>query len=446
MAVVSRRTYQETLEEMLSSPKPAQYRLDAEFIINDKLVKPRKLLSVHEVRDFDTSYTDKIEVEIVMVLGDYEDKIFPNRNNLIMTITETPIFEIVAKVDPKRDIVVRTYRATIIGIKNEQLTSVPSIDSQQSLKTYKLQLVELGIDELRLMTVGGIFSQERTIDVIKGLLGIYSSGLNLPEQHRIKGVEERAPNVTEPKKNVIVPQGTALFDVPGYIQKYAGGVYNYGLGFYLHKRVWYIYPLYNTDQYETSRFRLDILVIPQNRIEGTSRSWMLKSQTLYVATNGDRDMIDVVDQLFLNKGNGVRYSLASQTFNAWAEVKGNRAVTDPSKTSAQYIVAGRESKKNAVPFGPRRLTDNVAFETSEITKREGRYFQFAWNNASPRLLYPGMPVKVRYENPSGIEEVYGVLIKAESFATLDTPGDTAERHRENVVLTVFIKPRDHAPS
>lgn len=446
MAVVSRRHYEETLAEIYASPKPSHFRWEAEFIVDDKVTKPRKVLMIDEVRDFAIDYTDVIRLDLMMVLGDYEDKILPNRNKLKVILKEIPIFERSEAVDTKRDILVRTFKGVLVEIKDGQLQDQPSVDGQQSLKRVVLQLVELGIDELRLTTIGGIFAEELTIDVIKGLLGFYSDQLELPEQHRIKGVEVRPPNETTVRRNVIIPHGTSLMDVPGYIQRYAGGVYNYGLGFYLHNRIWYVYPLFNTDQYETSKFRLDILVVPSNRLESTDRSWMIKSQTLYIVTNGERDMHDKVDQLFVNKGNGVRFSLATASFTSWANIGGNVATANPTKTTAQYEAAKRDSNQKAIPFGANRLTDNVAYETSKIVEREGRYFQFVWHHSAPRLLYPGMPIKLRYEASTGIIELYGVLLKAEINVTLDSPGDTQQRYRHNTTLTVFIKERDHQPS
>ena len=446
MAVISKHLYEQTLEEITASPKPSHFRWEAEFIIGDKVIKPRKVLMIDEIKDYLGNYCDEVRLEVMMILSDYEDFIFPNRNNLKVTMKEIPVFETSDQLDPKRKIITKTFSATLVTIKDGQLQDLPAVDGQQAMRPVVVQLVELGIEELRLMTIGGIYNNEKTIDVIRCLLGYYSDQLNLPEQDRIKGVEVRPPNVNEPRKNVIIPHGVSLMDMPGYIQRYAGGVYNYGLGFYLHNRVWYVYPLFNTDQYETSRFRLDILVVNRNRVQSIDRSWMLKAQTLYVITNGERDTHDKVDQLLANRGNGVRFMLATKSFNEWATVSRNVAKADPTKTTAQYEVTKRESNQKAIPFGDNRLTDNVAYETSRIVEREGRYFQFTWHHSTPRLLYPGMPVKLRYETPQGIIELYGVLIKAEVNVALDSAGDTQVKYRHNTVLTLFIKERDHQPS
>lgn len=446
MAIVSRRLYDQTVNEIFVSPRPSHFTWEVEIIHGTEIIRPRKLVMLEEVREFDVGYCDKIFASVYMTQAIYEEKVYPNRNDLKMVLKMIPIYEGSEAVDPQRKIQVFTYRATLKDIKDDQLVTLPGMDGQQSLRRVLFQLVELGIDELRLTLTGGIFVNERTIDVIRALLGHYSLRLNLPEQHRIKGVEHREPNVVEPMKNIIIPHGVPLLDAPGYIQKYCGGVYNYGIGYYLHKRVWYVYPLWNTDQYETSRYRMDILVIPPNKMPAADRSWILKGQTIYVTSTGDRDIVDKVDQLMQNKGNGVQFALATNSFNEWAKISGNKATTDPSKSNAQYLVKERQNKQKVLPFSKTRLTDNVAHETSEITKREGRYFQFSWDNSAPRLLYPGMPVKVLYEAPGGIEEQYGVLIKSESTAEPETTSEAERRYRYSTVLTVFIRPRDHAPS
>lgn len=451
MAVTNRKLYESTVAEIMSTPKPSHFRWEMEFILPNEIVKPRKLVLYEQICDYgetdngQAGYCDKIGVDVVMTQVIYENKIYPNRNNLKVTLTAIPITESSDRADPNRKALAFTYQALLRNIKEHQLTNLPAFDGQHAITRVRLQLVDLGINELRLTLTGGVFVNSRGIDVIRTLLGYYSDKLKLPEQHRIIGVEHREPNVQEAFKNVIIPHGVPLLDVPGYVQKHCGGVYNFGLGFYLRRRVWYVYPLYDCDQYEKSRYRLDVIVTPPNRYPSADRSWMIKGQTLYVMTTGERDMIDKVDQLMANLGNGVQFAKATNVFDGWAKVGGNKATVQPDKNMAQYVAANRESKSNAVPFSRNRVTDNVAHETSEITKREGQYFQFAWDNSSPQLLYPGMPVKVLYESAQKVEELYGVLLRSETVSEPETSSESESRYRTSTVLTVFIKSRANAP-
>lgn len=121
MAVISKHLYEQTLEEITASPKPSHFRWEAEFIIGDKVIKPRKVLMIDEIKDYLGNYCDEVRLEVMMILSDYEDFIFPNRNNLKVTMKEIPVFETSDQLDPKRKIITKTFSATLVTIKDGQL-------------------------------------------------------------------------------------------------------------------------------------------------------------------------------------------------------------------------------------------------------------------------------------------------------------------------------------
>lgn len=438
MAIVNSAIYDEIVNQISRAPRPAAYRLEGFIVANGVMFEALKVISEDGMRQFENGFSDEILLTLQFNVATFERYLWPNRQKLKAVLKASPIGESSNQDLISAPILERKYDAILVETRDTNLQGLPNYDPQMGLGDYQFQLVNPAVQQFRLMTGGSNFHQQKPADVVKGLLTYLSKQIKVTDDYAIKGVEMWPADNAEVSKHVIVPATTPAPNIPGYIQKYAGGVYNHGIGFYLHRNVWYVYPLYDHTRYERAPLTLDLFIVPHNRSTGLNRTFQFKDGRLQVAITGDVRHKDSTDIQHLTSGNGVRFMKATETFNNFATVKGNRAYTDPSKTTAQFLINKRKGEYQALKLSSNPITDNVAHEMSKLAARSGHVVLLIWENSRPDLLIPGMPVKIYYGVESGYETLVGTLLTVSYVTMLDTPGVTGERYRTTSSLYVFV--------
>lgn len=446
MAASDELVYRQAVAEISSAQRPSTYTWGCYIEANGRQLKPYRLAAMDVTCDFQYGCSDEIVIEVLMTQGDYIRHVYPFREDLVVRLTRTFVGE--QGTQEIRDLPMKSfrYRAIPLDAKDMDLQGQPSIDNDQTLVTYKFQLMDFTIEQLRLEMVGGIFYQERTIDVLRTLLGVLSMRLDVPTDVRCKGVEFVEPNEETVFENVIIKHGTNVLDLGGYLQKRSGGIYNHGIGTYYQRRNWYVYPLYDIERYEVSGqkrhskedYALDVFLVPPNRMPSTERTFQVKDDRLQILCTGDIRQTDREDIDNLTKGNGTRFMLAGESFNAFAGVKDNRATANPERTSAQFMLKPREHEYQYAPFSDNLFTDNVAYEMSKIAARKGEIISVVWENSRPDLIPPGMPLKLMYSNESDILTLYGTVLGMQYTTAPADPGISSSRYRTNAVLILFV--------
>lgn len=438
MAVVNSAVYEEVVAQISAIARPASFKLKLSLMVDGLILESLKVIAEDGQRHFENGYADSIVVTAQFLVSTFERYIYGNKQKLTATLRAIPIGEATDADNLKSAILERQYSAILIETRDFDLQGMPNYDGDLGIGEFQFQLVNPAIQQFRLMTGGSNFHKQNPGQVIKGLMTYLSQQLKVPDAYQIKGVELWPPDNEDILKHVIVPATTPAPDIPGYIQKYAGGVYNHGIGVYLYMNVWYVYPLYDHGRYEKSKFSLDLFIVPKNRSTGSTRTFQYKDGRLQVVITGDVRQKDSTDVQHLNAGNGVRFMKATSTFNEFAEVKGNRAYTNTSKTTAQFLINKREGANQAVKLSDNPITDNVCYEMSKLAARNGQVVLLVWENARPDLLVPGMPVKIYYGVENGYNTLTGTLLNVSYVTQLDTPGITTERYRTTCSLYVFV--------
>ena len=438
MVIVNSAIYDEIVNQIARTPRPAAFRVEAFVNSNGVLFESLKLIAEDGHRHFENGFADEIIVTLRFTLATFERYLWPNRQKLKVTIKATSIGESSDADNIGAPIIERQYDAVLVENRDYNLQGMPNYDAQMGFVDAQFQLINPAVQQFRLMTGGSNFHQQNPGTVVKGLLTYLSKQLKVPNEYAIKGVEMWPPDNETVSKHVIIPATTPAPDIPGYVQKYAGGLYNHGLGFYLHRHIWYVYPLYDHGRYERAKLTLDLFIVPHNRATGMNRTFQFKDSRLQVAITGDVRHKDSTDIQHLTTGNGVRFMKATPMFSEFAEVSGNRAYVDSSKTTAQFLINKRDNAHQAIKLSSNPITDNVAYEMSKLAARNGHLVMMVWENARPDLLIPGMPVKIYYGVESGYETLVGTLLNVTYVTQLDAPGTTGERYRTTCSLYVFV--------
>lgn len=429
-----------------NGPKPVSFYWKAEIHLplGDRDVI--KVLALNNVRNYESNIGDELEIEVVLPLGVYAKQIYPNRDNLEMTLTRVPLAEVGDEGKQDTDIDAERFKAVLIpdGMPNVEGSemaqqSEDTLDLQSILNVH-FQLLNKTLEKLRIVTVGGIFRQTTTENVVRGLLAKESSVIQVNGNAAIDGVDvEEASNQVK-REHITIPQGTQLIRVPTFVQERCGGVYNAGIGSFLQNRIWYVYPLYDTTRLNKAERTLTLIKVPRQRYTGIERTYREEGGSVFVIGTSNSSFKDDAGTEYLNKGNGVRIPDATQFMGSGSIAKtvGNKTVMSRGKLNSEFTNGKKEDGSNNVRRSQEGVTANPFVEYSRLASRKGGIYEFTWENANASILFPGMKTRVLYLDGENVVELHGVLLSAQTLAETAGRGMTIERHITTCKLHVFV--------
>ena len=427
---------------------PPIYTWKAEFLAGTTKVVPMKVVSLSVTRDFHRYFTDQIVLEVLIAAGDYVYDIYPNRQDLVVTLTKEGRLRGADAALLAPDIGGQQFRATLLDQYSsstvvEGLRSIAH--SKQALNTVdiltiKLQLLDLATDKIRLHTVGGVFSDTSLPDILNYILTSVSGQLKLDESNTIKGVEMvESPN-KDLYKHVVIPHGTNFVSIPRFLHEKIGGLYPTGLGFYIFRQYWYVYPLFDLTRYDKTVKTLTLINIPINKLTNTDWTFRKTANQVIALVTGDVKHLDLTESKLQNEGNGVRYLDSRLVVDGFADTSEgeNKAIIARTSNNNEFVTDERASGLNNVMMSDSRISSNKYAELSKLAQRTGAEIQCTWENSDMGAVYPGMPVKFLYIKNNKVRELKGIVLGADHYVQTHGKGITESRHRTDTTLHLFV--------
>lgn len=433
------------IAEVTEFPRPSHFIFEVEIYVGTELAfKPYSVVNCDYTENYRDEYASTMIIELAMSRGDYIRHVYPNREKLI----SFKVFKhfVSNNTDVKLDIdpIEVTYRAFCYDLKDEDLQAAPNISNDQTLKSYKFELIEANVYDFRLRQCGGIFRNIDKLDIVKYFYSKAASAL--PEPIRSKGLTVDKPNVDKKRKQIVIPHGTPLVDLPKYIQDNEGGVYNGDIGnfFSNYKRRWFVFSVFNTARHEESNYSLELFLTPPNYSGVLDRTWRYdedKKKRLTIISTDNFQAQDNRVFSYLNQGNGIKFLKADSVFNEFSTVDSNK-VTIETKHRAEFILKERESDKQVSKYTERRVTNNVANSISHLSRKGGMYFSINWKNSRPDLLVPGMPVTINYITENDVKKKLGTLHEVFNNETRVQANMSNQTMFSTSVLVIFVDDPD----
>lgn len=436
--------FQEEIQEIfLKGPNPVHSHWKCLIETPEVSFEPLKVFSIDIQRLYDEHFADHVLLDVTVPLGTFTSMIMPNKEELTVSITRIPLGEVQLSDDIDDEVVVKRYRAIITNETLHTVTSDsgvlenPENANLSDIVRFEIQLLDIGLEEIRLREVGGIYRDEIPGNVIKYILTDLSNDLNLAEEDAILGVDMVEPDNRLVSKHVIIPHGTKPQDIPALIQDECGGVYNTGIGCYLQNGIWYVWPEFNVKRFDSGTKTLTIINLPPNRYPGVERTYRTTDNQVIILSTGEVTQKDFSHHGQLNKGSGTRFAHGDRIMDGYGVVKDNKFFLDRSKNLTEVNLINRPNYSVA-PTSYKRITNNLFSETSRIAKRQGSFVNLVWENSQPELLYPGMPVKLLFLDKDEIVEVEGVLMRCHHFIYDNREGLIRGRHICNTSMVLFM--------
>lgn len=413
-------------------------------------IRPLRLLSIDTLADFEKGFADEIVVEAMFVRSDYDQYMFPNRDVLQMTIVRTPIGTVTDRVDTGQSPQARLFKATLVNPVNQTIDqgsggySGSEQYSNMTMLPLQFQLVELPVEQLMMMTVGGIYRKTTPAAVLKSALTQFSQTLQgLDNASSVVGVDmypvpvpdgQKAPKVRE---HIVIPHGTRLVCLADHIQEKEGGIYDTGIGAYYRQPNWYVYPPYDVTRFQKSLRTLTVLIVKSAEMPGMDCTYRVDGSAVTIVANGNIKHVDPVDHAAVNQGSGVRFAKAQSLLDGFTDGT-SAGVAKAQDVMTGFITSARESLKNYVPFSGNRITDNAPHELSKLAARQGQRVQLNWQRADATLIEPYMPVRLLYETGGLLYEFSGTVLNTQAQVHPDQPGMTNARYYQDVGMTLFV--------
>lgn len=432
------------VEDISAQAQPVHAYWSADIHTPSLTVPAMKVLSVDEIEDFTENFSDIVVLRVAVPAGQFATKVYPNKSQLEITLYRNAIGEVSSGEnidDPRQS---ERYVATlfdrgspIMDARGQQIPTEDSLDLTK-IEIVDFQLFSKAVEQVRMHSVGGRFRRHTPKEILEGLFASESRKLSVDGQQIPDVVDVTDPSNTAVREHYDLPHGIKLIDVPSFIQRECGGIYSTGLAYYLKKEAWYFWGAFDTTRFNKADYTLTMIVVPSHKLPGSERTYRLDGKNLVVLVTGDVKFLDDSEQQQLNHGNGVRSGDASTVMTDWVTVENNKATASRGASNNEFVGQPRPNGNNNIQISPRAMSANSFELSSDIARRQGSHFDLLWENSNPRLLRPGMPVRVLYLDNDEIKILDGAPIRYASYVETVGPGLLSTRHRQNTRITLFV--------
>jgi len=278
-----------------------------------------------------------------------------------------------------------------------------------------LQLIEPFLSDYRLVSTGGVYRDVTMKEILQVVLGVNmgkvpdAAMLSSREYPGLRGVDVTEPDNTTRYSHLLIPP-MKLVEIPKFLQEKAGGVYSSGLGWHVYRGICYVYPRLKTTGFQEQPRTLTVLNIPTGEIPTLEKTFLVRSNQVFVFSTGSTGHADESEGVLSNVGNGIRYSPASHLLDSFRTVSENKAWCIRKDNVKEFIVKERPDGRNNIRDIPGNFTDNPYPLLSELTLGLGSVIRLNWDHAAPQLVYPGMQVRILYKKGEHIVQRYGSLM------------------------------------
>lgn len=436
---------QADIERVIKHSMGRNYTYVIEIHCGDRYrVTPIHLLEIDNLRDFVEGFADERSISVMLSKADYEQKIFPYREQLQITLVKKPIGAISEDTLLSVDATAKTYRAVIADSSSTATSrgdgsgSANESYAELSIVGVTFQLIDQAVEQLMMVSVGTVYGKGTPGSILFSELTMRSRSLNLPDEDAINGCTMVAADNDTIRETIPIPQGLKLHDLAGYLQNKEGGIYNGGIGCYCWGKQWYVYPPYDLTRFDKTKRTLTILAVRTSELPAMENTYRIDGDSLTVVVNGGVLHQAPFDKVSLNEGNGIRYAKANELFHGFSASENGQTLTSGGKTVAAFVGQNRQSGYQNVVFSENRITDNSCRELSKLAAKQGQFVQVNWERADSGLIVPGMPVRYLYEYSGQVYEFIGTVLNSQEHTAKYQPGMVDTRYYTSVGLTLFL--------
>lgn len=434
-----------------SGPKATNFKYAAAIHTPDADYNVLKVLSIHQSRDYGGNIGDVIHMTFKIPVGDYLYILYPYRSNFEVTVKETLLGETVDKDVSGHPIIVTRYKGVLIpGEAGNFKVSDAQRYSQEELNLrgvidLQVELLDRSLEPLRIKTVRGVYRESSNDKIIHSLLLGESQKVLVDGKPSVDGIDYIDFDNKTQHHQVVIPDGTPISTIPSYLQEKVNGLYRSGAGTYLQyykdKKLWFVYPLFDTTLYDRSmdRDKAIIIAVPSFNSKLYERTYLEDGGVLTILATSNKEYQDNADVDTINQGVGFRMADARAMMKKPVELTEQGPVGKRTQVNFELTNRERPDGLNYAPVVKGGPSSNPYKEYTKVLAREGARVHLEWYHSNPRLIYPGMPCKFVYMDGEDLKDVKGIILNCESVTEIQGKPFTTNMYKTKTMLSIFVE-------
>ena len=392
-------------------------------------------------RDYKYNYSDCTVIEVMMPEGTYAKSIYPRRRGLYALVKAIEVTKTGIPINDYKPIVVQRFRATIIDAISPALLNAKEEGEDfnkgdiGSLISLSIQLTDEVSEYIRQVNMQAILRNVNLFNTVKTLL--IPSVLKRKTNAMAMGVLMTPPDNTKVYKQIILNPSLSAIDLVDWLQDNYG-IYNNGLGVYLQKKYWYVFPLMQTVQFKESDKTITIISMSADRMRGTEKTFVFKNNHLLILATANIEQKDNTDSFQRNIGNGMRYINADRVIDRYSQTSNGTTTLSKKNNVIEYKAFSREDGYNYVPFSSDISSVNNSNTLSTLSYSQDNIVKITWENSNPTLLLPGMQVRYLYRENKKIKKLTGTLLGVRQYYSAVEKGILQSIQSSVSLLTIVL--------
>ena len=414
----------------------------------DRIFKPMKLMSLDREEDYINGFGDSVKVEVMVPMGMWAKILYPARDHVSVVVVRKNGAKALAANSGEFESEEVTFDAAFEitpGLMTESASlnvrDRDDLDTGYPPVRPTINLLNPSLEKIRRIYSGTIARNAKPADVVKA---VFANALkNIPAESEDDKLTFTMvdPDNTEKRDHIVIPPSIPLMDLPIYIQKKAGGIYNTGMGCYMKGNDIHVFSTNNIKRYDEEEEGLILIVVPKDRFPGVPTTYKTEGGRTTVMVTAPGSFTDFSKTAQLAAGNGIRLADARTIMNGYAETKDNKAIVSRKENNHEYVFNDLQGQNNVI-IPEEALTSNIFEVRSKQSKLLGGVANFLWENCDTSLIKPAMPVKVLYLTKDGVQELRGIVQGVQQYVATEGTGIVVESYRNSAALFVFISAYD----
>ena len=433
-----------------NASEDVRYEMKATIHTEKEDIQVMKVVSIDLIRDYTHNIGDDVTIDLVVSLGDYIKRIYPNRNNLELSLHRQSLNEIADTVRRNKPKNTERFKAVFLtdvnpNVKTTEYDNVDKFTLDIADITHvKLQLINRSLEVLRVTTTHGTFHNTDNESIMRTIMSEESRKILIEGKPAIQGFDIREPDNMEIQPQVVIPQGTHVTAIPTYLQERMGGVYTAGIGNYLQnyngRNTWFVYPLFNVKRAnENPGKSLVIYSIPKDRYTSVERTFMVEGNRTHIVATSDKQYNDSAEADYMEFGVGFRMTEARSMMYKPVEMTPEGPVGVRNQLNHEVALTNRTDNLNYAPVADRDISSNPFAQYSRVAGRAEANLNVTWQNADHRVLYPNIPVTYVYMVGDKVKRASGVVLFAHCYMQLDGKGMGIYSHTTTINMALYLK-------
>lgn len=419
------------------------YSYTAVFTTEAEDIDVMKVISMDWIRDYVDAFADEVHMQIAMPSGTYLKRVLPYKENLKITVTKTPVGRTTDN-DPRR-ITVQEFQCFILGAnETDTIGTRPETATEEAanltgFQKVDLQLQELVFEQLRTEMVGGVPQAQTPYDFLLSMLWKSLNELEADLANQILGVNSTVPPSNNTKReHILIPHGTPLTSLAKLLQTQLGGIYSAGLGCYLQRSYWYVWPVYDYTRFDSAERTASFIVLPDPKFKGTEKTYRIQDKHLIAIITGGVSKQDGSEAALLNQGNAVRFADSDKLMEGFFEKDGNKGIAKRTNNNNEYVGIKRRTDTSMSRVTTNLGRSNVYHEASKLAARAGAYITLNWENSDPDMITPDLQCEVGFTVDGAPVFIQGIVVHAHAFSALAGTGLHQEAHQITTQIVVMV--------